>query len=226
MTIRKDGLETRQRIVEAAAKIFGDLGFRETTNAAICELADVNTASINYHFGSKAALYVAAWEYLQELAESLHPHLGGVSGDASPEERMKGRIRGLVGRLTDRENLGSLHAMMLREHATPSGLLEDRLQAMRGRMRSELGGIIEELLGSRSTEQDICFCERSVIGQCFMIKPPHHRHTAPIEEVDPQEITEHIYRFSLAGIRAVREYIDKRLISDEISEKLRVRAPV
>ena len=51
--------ETRERILSAAEQCFGDLGFSATTMRDITAAAGVNLASVNYHFGSKEALFHA-----------------------------------------------------------------------------------------------------------------------------------------------------------------------
>ena len=48
--------DTRTRILEAAGKVFADKGFDKATIRDISALAEVNLASVNYHFGSKDAL--------------------------------------------------------------------------------------------------------------------------------------------------------------------------
>ena len=57
---RKDGLETRQRLLEPASEVFAQKGFRDATIAEICREAGANVAAVNYHFGSKGELYVEA----------------------------------------------------------------------------------------------------------------------------------------------------------------------
>lgn len=49
--------ETRWRVLQAALEVFSEVGYRAATTRAICSRAQVNLASIHYHFGDKAALY-------------------------------------------------------------------------------------------------------------------------------------------------------------------------
>jgi AcrR family transcriptional regulator len=49
---------THERILNSAEKLFGDNGFRGTTLRQITQRARVNLAAVNYHFGTKEALYV------------------------------------------------------------------------------------------------------------------------------------------------------------------------
>jgi len=50
------GTDTKERILQAAERIFGRHGYAGTTLRAVTAEAEVNLASANYHFGSKEAL--------------------------------------------------------------------------------------------------------------------------------------------------------------------------
>jgi AcrR family transcriptional regulator len=50
------GPDTKQRILGAAGTLFAEHGFPATSLRQITTLADVNLASVNYHFGSKDGL--------------------------------------------------------------------------------------------------------------------------------------------------------------------------
>lgn len=49
---------THEKILDAAEKLFADNGFRGTSLRQITQLAGVNIAAVNYHFGDKESLYV------------------------------------------------------------------------------------------------------------------------------------------------------------------------
>lgn len=49
--------ETRWRLLQAALEVFTEVGYHAATTRAICSRAQVNLASIHYHFGDKAELY-------------------------------------------------------------------------------------------------------------------------------------------------------------------------
>ncbi len=53
-------VDTKERILNAAERLFGEHGFAGTSLRAITKEAGVNLAAIHYHFGSKEALLLAA----------------------------------------------------------------------------------------------------------------------------------------------------------------------
>jgi TetR/AcrR family transcriptional regulator, regulator of cefoperazone and chloramphenicol sensitivity len=50
-------LSTRAKIIEVAGRVFAEKGYEGATGKEICERAEVNPASISYHFGGMDALY-------------------------------------------------------------------------------------------------------------------------------------------------------------------------
>ena len=76
---RKDGIETRKRILDAACIVFSNKGFRDATIGDICKLAGSNSASVNYHFGDKESLYIETWR--QAFQRSPRPGWEGAQYD-------------------------------------------------------------------------------------------------------------------------------------------------
>ncbi len=82
-------IDTKQKILDVAEALFSELGFSATSLRAITQKANVNLASVNYHFGGKEALIA---QVLSRKAEPLNQaRLALLSqlqarGDASLEE--------------------------------------------------------------------------------------------------------------------------------------------
>ncbi len=214
MRIRKDGETTRQKILDAASRVFGEKGYREATHAEICRLAGVNTASINYHFGSKDALYRATWDHLAARLDAIYPIDGGVSQDAPAEERLAGNIRALLSRKADRTELGDFHKIRMRELMNPTGLLDEAIAGWLHRTKAYTRGIIQELLGQEASDFDIELCEMSLISQCFMAQgPPGKKKRLSLwrfSEKDIGRLAQHITTFCLAGIAALRRQLSQQ----------------
>src|SRR3569833_1855350 len=58
-------MDMKNRILEAAIRVFGETGYRGATTRRIAQVADVNEVTLFRHFGSKEELLRAA---LQQVA--------------------------------------------------------------------------------------------------------------------------------------------------------------
>ncbi len=58
---RSDGVQSRERLLLAAMRLFAEQGFAKTSTREIALAAGTNIASISYYFGDKAGLYRAAF---------------------------------------------------------------------------------------------------------------------------------------------------------------------
>ncbi|MDJ0787939.1 MAG: TetR family transcriptional regulator [Myxococcota bacterium] len=88
--------ETRQRIVDAAAAAFSELGFKAASTRDIAKRADTNQGLITYHFRSKEELWrAAAAQIFESLRTQLEEQLEGLA-DADPRERARESIRTYV----------------------------------------------------------------------------------------------------------------------------------
>ncbi len=208
MSNRRRGHDTKERILEAACSIFAAKGYRDATHAAICHCAGTNVASINYYFGSKENLYRDVFEHLTQRVRNLYPLDGGLSRSARPVDRLRAYIHAHLLRMFDPENIGDLHQIRMSEMFEPTGLLEDLLARQLARDRELIQVILADLLGPQASQKDLDWCEMSIIGQCFIAAPVHKaggpREIFGLDANVVEALTEHIFLFSLAGIKAVR----------------------
>lgn len=75
-------MSTKERILNTAEQLFCDFGFDNTSLRAITSEADVNLASVNYHFGSKKQLIQEVLaRYLKVLMPSLDQKIMVINED-------------------------------------------------------------------------------------------------------------------------------------------------
>ena len=113
MAVRKDGIKSKDKLLEAATEVFAEKGFREATILEISKRAQCNVAAINYHFKSKEALYE---RIVSDLAGMIYERVVGVIAEESgPREQLYSIIHRYIETLTivDRNMLRT----MLREIA-------------------------------------------------------------------------------------------------------------
>jgi TetR/AcrR family transcriptional regulator, regulator of cefoperazone and chloramphenicol sensitivity len=94
-------LKTHQRLLVAACRIFAETSYQDTPIVEICEQAETNIASVNYHFCDKENLYLEAWRYAFQEDLKAYTSDGGINPDTSAEARLAGRIRSLIARIAD-----------------------------------------------------------------------------------------------------------------------------
>lgn len=221
---RSDGRDTRHNLLVSACEVFATRGFQEATIAEICRKAKVNIAAANYHFGGKDTLYVESWRYAFDKSLKTYPPDGGVSFDAPVQARLRGWILSIMQRILDPES----HDLdiVYKELSTPTGLLAGPMQESMEPIFRGLNSIIRELLGDRATEQHIRLCQMSIRAQCFgplirerrrkmVTQGPLPPGPAPILD-DVETLADHVTRFSLAGIREIRDRIERGKIVGKV----------
>jgi len=198
----------REKLLSAAGDVFIEKGFRDATVAEICSRAEANVSAINYHFGSKEALYQEAWRHSFKESIKAYPPDGGVSETAPAAERLHGHLTAIVQRIADENNKDFFIAQM--EMVNPTGLLKEVMRNELIPMRQQTLALVRELLGSEATEQEVQYCEISIISMC--VHPLVMQRTAkrfqdegiPLAITDANAFADHVVEFSLAGINAIR----------------------
>lgn len=205
---RQRSVGTREKLLAAASEVFVEKGFRDATVADICSRAKANVAAVNYHFGSKEALYQEAWRYSFSESIKAHPQDGGISNDASAEQRLRGKIRALIERIADHESKDFFISQM--EFVNPTGLLQEVMRSELIPLRRHTQTLMKELLGPEATEQQVVFSEICLISMCIhplLIQRVRQRtgdHRLPAIIDDLEAFTEHVVKFALAGIDALK----------------------
>lgn len=216
MAKRSDGLRTRNRILKAASAVFAEKGYHDATVEDICKRARTNVAAINYHFGSKDRLYAEVWRHAFDAATRAYPPEGGLEADVPPEERLRGTIRSLVGRSVDPGRIGHAGKLLLREMVNPTDVIRDVKRDAIQPLHERMSRLMSQLLGPNAKREQVLLCEMSVVHQCmaFGIRlftgrmPPEAKLDVPPEQL-VETLADHVTRFSLAGLMAVRDDIKK-----------------
>jgi AcrR family transcriptional regulator len=206
---REDAVRTQKRLLGAASEAFAEKGYREATVSEICERAKSNVAAVNYHFGDKETLYIKAWRHAFYRSLKLHPPDDGVSADAPAEERLRGRVKALLRRVTGANNKEFL--IVLRELASPTGLLDEVTRKDLRPLREKMEGIIRELLGPHASKTEVRFCATGIVSQCVipmlmkrMNRGRQEGRSDYSRSDDIESYADHVVEFSLAGIRSIR----------------------
>ncbi|GLX84701.1 TetR family transcriptional regulator [Thalassotalea loyana] len=116
-------MSTKEKILDAAEKLFSDNGFNGTSLREITSQAEVNLAAVNYHFGSKRELIKAVMSrYMNELSPRLMTTLTSVQAKDKPTliEVFSAFVEPLLALNTFRENGTSIFLQLLGRGYTDS----------------------------------------------------------------------------------------------------------
>jgi AcrR family transcriptional regulator len=205
---RKSSGAKKEKLLAVASDVFIEKGFRDATVAEICARAEANISAVNYHFGSKEALYQEAWRHSFTESLEAYPMAGGVSETAPAEERLRGQLTALIQRIADENNKDFFITQM--EMVNPTGLLQEVMKTELIPLRQQTLSLVRELLGPEAAEQQVHYCELSIISMCVhpmvmqrIAKRTTDREMPAIIE-DIIAFADHVVTFALAGIDAIR----------------------
>jgi len=116
--------ETKQRILDAAAELFGERGKTAVSTAEIAKKAAINKAMIFYYFGSKEKLYQAALRaWFSDLTGTVLEKLSGTEPGLPMIEAF---VRAHIGYLLKRPSMVKLVIRELLSHdSSPNPLLSE-----------------------------------------------------------------------------------------------------
>lgn len=156
---RSDGVETRQRLLATAIKMFAAHGYQKTSVRFLADAANCNVAAIRYYFGDKAGLYRAAVTepllQLNQQAEQLdHP-------DMPPHQALRLYYESVLMPLASGDEAREVARLHMREVLEPTGVWQHALDtAIRPRHRV-VRRIVKRVLATQDDDQDI---ERLTFG--------------------------------------------------------------
>jgi AcrR family transcriptional regulator len=199
--------ETTQQILNAAGEVFAEKGFKQATVREICAKAGVNLAAVNYHFGDKERLYIAAVKNARNVLEANVPLPSHVDV-VDPEDALRVMIQTLARRILNREVESWQHGLLVREFMNPSRACEEIMQESIKPFMEKLQAVIRKLMPPDVPEHTIRQLGFSIVAQCayYRLQERVVAMLTPAEEFElrftPDTLADHITRFSIAAIRS------------------------
>jgi AcrR family transcriptional regulator len=202
-------IQTRERLLSVAAQLFAEQGFNNVTIREICQVAGANLAAVNYHFRDKLGLYKEVVEMAANAVHQSKVDLIEAAEPLTPEERLRTYIRLMLHRLLDPEEDSWMDKLIAREMIDPTPALDLIVEKGIKPTSRRLGGMVAELLHTSLDDNRVWQCFLSIQAQCLFYKsskpitarmaPPGFKYTPELIDA----LAEHVYQFSLAGIRAI-----------------------
>lgn len=209
---------TRDRLMAAAGELFAERGYHRASVRDICHDAGVNVAMVKYHFGDKLGLYrevlLSCFPAEAPQAEAAHaPVVVGSSAQSSrppAATRLHEFVAAQILRVRGPGAPAWRQRLLSREMVEPSPVFAMLVDRGIRPVSQQLRAIVQELLGPLFTPREVTLCCLSIVGQSL-----HHRHARPViallyPDIDYGHegcvaLAEHICRFSLAALGAMRQ---------------------
>ncbi len=207
---------TRQRILDAAAEVFAEEGFRAATIRQIIQKAGANIAAVNYHFGGKAQLYSEVFKSVMHAGLTEFPVDLDLPAHPTPEQRLYAYVRSFFLRAFSGSGCGThLGRIILREMVEPTPELNRRINDTMRPMANYLRSIVQQIVDRPMSEEEYFYCCTSVVSQIVF-----HKHCREVisrmfpgrkyERSDLEDLARHVTKFSIAGLHAMRQKTQKK----------------
>jgi AcrR family transcriptional regulator len=121
--------QTRQALIRAGLKLFGENGFDGTSTRQLAAAANANIGSIAYHFGSKEGLRAACAGFIVETIEDLASQALSTTDPttADPEaasRQLSAVLERMVAFVVASPEAGAIVQFILRELSQPTAALD------------------------------------------------------------------------------------------------------
>lgn len=199
---------TKERLLEAACIVFAEKGYRDATVAEICEAAEANIASVNYHFGDKETLYDAVWHHAFALASDAYPIDAALPDAPELEDFLYSFASAALHRIFCETEAGLFAKLLYREMASPTLALDHIATEVLQPQSEFLGRAIQTTSGAAIDEARLRYCMHSIIGMCafYNFSRPLRQRVLGHETMSEEEIertARHIATFALGGLERI-----------------------
>jgi AcrR family transcriptional regulator len=214
-------MSTRRALIEAAERLFAEHGYAAVGIRELAAAAGANVSAIQYHFGSKAELYLAAIRNAltqPEIEETWALLSTPPRNRLDAGRRLAAFVRAFLGRLLDEGELKSCARLMLREAMQPGEAVDMVVNDFVAPHEELIVGVVRVLAPGLTPEQELAHA-RSVLGQVlhYLVFRPFIERRWPTSSLTPADvdaIADHVARFSLGGLSCSPAFIEKALARD------------
>ena len=203
---------TRERLIDAAVRLFGDRGIEATSLRALTEAAGTNIAAVNYHFGSKEGLLRAVIDRTMRVANGERARrldaLESLPEPPGVEELVRAFCEPGM-ELMDGHGVGRFLGRVIGESdASVRQIFAEQVDPVEGRFLAALGRALPGL-----DRNGVHFAYTSMLGMLSLLQTgtftevawPRSPSTASQSGRSEPGQTDRIVAFITAGIRSLRE---------------------
>lgn len=169
---------TRQRLLDAALRLFGRDGFDAVGTRALAAAAGVNQAAIPYHFDSKEGLYCTVAQRIVDdlqaspmgaLLQTIQArHADGVTDLPQARADVIALVLGLLQRIVQGSHRYEVGCFIMREQMQPTAAMDILYTGMLAPLHELLGQLVGALRGKPPTDPEIIIEVQVLYGQAVV----------------------------------------------------------
>src|SRR5271166_6398931 len=173
------GEDTRERLIEAAIRIFGELGFEGASTRMLADAAGANLAAIPYHFGNKEGLYRAAAEFIVErCGRDILPTLEKIDIALAGKKLARPDALALLHQLLERfsaivigsELSDTFASFVMREQLQPGAAFEILYQGMMRQLMASCAKLLAIASGRSGDDIRTLIRAQTLLGQILVFR--------------------------------------------------------
>ncbi len=195
--------DVRNRLLDAAEKLFSERGFADTSVRDLTAEANCNVAAVNYHFGGKDKLYIEMFRrHMEKVFAEHRANIEKVMSSANPtlEKLLETIVETSLRALSEADARIPMLKLMVRETLNPQ--LKEEVVSL-DILRDFLNQIcvaLMQLLPDLSQRQAM-LCVYAIEGMVMHPMLFYDHYSKLFFAVPVDELVKHITRFTAAGIR-------------------------
>lgn len=175
------GEETRATLIETGARLFAQNGYNGVSMRTLAAEAEVNLATVGYHFGGKAGLYKAILQNIINVRDELFPTFDEVTirmDKAGDSQEAKGDVvdwfvNQLVRELLGHENYVWPAIIISRELAQPSSLYAKLEKDFFDPSFASLYTLAQRTLPKNTSHEEITISAHCIISMIIKLLEGH-----------------------------------------------------
>ncbi len=200
---------TKERLIEAAAEIFAEKGFRKATIAEICEKAEANIAAVNYHFGDKENLYSEVWKNLSDVATAFAP-IPDSHEETGAEAWLRLFMRSRLQTIFSEQEASLFPRLIHHEMSEPTAQHETIIKTYLLPNLNRVTAAVRDLLGEGFSEEQIELATINYMGIHIFLNVGHQKHKADPErchrlpEAFNEQLMQQVEDFAIGGLKTIK----------------------
>jgi AcrR family transcriptional regulator len=199
--------QTRDRLLDAAERLFAQKGYNAVSVREITKAAGTSLAAVNYHFRSKKELYMEVFrQRWQKQSERLRAPMLELKGrdDLTPELVVRTIIKMFLETPVSDEERHRHGQLIMREMVSPTEVFEIMIEKQMRPFVEDVSQLLARAIGLDAVTDRLRLCAISLMAQGVYFnstKPAVSRITGrTFDDAFIAELVEHVTRITMVGI--------------------------